>query len=87
MCLPSTTRGLQCETDLESDSGAGSFNLKGITDTIPNDRVNLLVQTGGTRQWDPGDDLGFEIANDKLQRWYYGEDGFVLADETEAAPH
>ena len=74
-----------CGTDLESDWGVATENLQAIAATIPNDSVNLLVQTGGAKEWDPAEKLGFEIANDRLQRWYYGEDGFVLMDEVEDA--
>ncbi len=74
-----------CGTDLESKGGCASLNLNAIAGTIPNGKVNLLVETGGAKKWDPEGKLDFEIANDKLQRWYYGEDGFVLVDEAEDA--
>ena len=74
-----------CGTDLESINGAATKNLKGIASALPQEGVNFLIETGGTQEWDPEDELGFEIANDKLQRWYYGEDGFVLVDEAEEA--
>ena len=72
-----------CGTDLESDAGAATLNLSAIAETLPDDGVNLLVETGGTKNWDPEEKLGFEIANDRLQRWYYGKDGYVLVDEAE----
>ena len=72
-----------CGTDLESKYGAATQNLTGIASTIPQEGVNILIETGGTKEWDPEDKLGFEIANDKLQRWRYTEDGFVLVDEVE----
>ena len=74
-----------CGTDLESKYGAATQNLTGIASTIPQEGVNILIETGGTKEWDPEDKLGFEIANDKLQRWRYTEDGFVLVDEVEEA--
>ena len=70
-----------CGTDLESGDGAATDNLAAIARTVPNDRVNFLVETGGARKWDPKKKLGFEIAGDRLQRWQYGKDGFVLAAE------
>ena len=69
-----------CGTDLESKEGLATQNLKAIADTLPSDEVNLLVQTGGAKEWDPAEKLGFDIANDRLQRWSYGDDGFVLMD-------
>ena len=74
-----------CGTDLESKEGLATQNLKAIADTLPSDEVNLLVQTGGAKAWDPAEKLGFDIANDRLQRWSYGDDGFVLMDEVEDA--
>ena len=74
-----------CGTDLESKEGLATQNLKAIADTLPSDEVNLLVQTGGAKEWDPAKKLGFDIANDRLQRWSYGDDGFVLMDEVEDA--
>ena len=74
-----------CGTDLESKEGLATQNLLAVASTIPNGSVNLLVQTGGTKQWDPAEKMGMGIANDRLQRWYYGTDGFELVDEAEDA--
>ena len=74
-----------CGTDLELNYGAATKNLNAIAATFPDDSVNFLVETGGTKKWDPEEKLGFEIANDRLQRWYYGKDGFVLVDEADDA--
>ena len=74
-----------CGTDLESVYGAATTNLNAIASTLPHEGVNILIETGGTKDWDPEEKLGFEIANDKLQRWCYTEDGFVLVDEAEEA--
>ena len=38
-----------CGTDLESESGMATTNLKMIADTKPNDTVNVVIQTGGTK--------------------------------------
>ncbi|OON85078.1 hypothetical protein BXO88_14260 [Oribacterium sp. C9] len=74
-----------CGTDLESDGGMASNNLEMIKKTIPDDRVNVLIQTGGTKKWDTKERIGIDIATDKIQRWSYGEDGFILEDELENA--
>ncbi len=74
-----------CGTDLESDSGMATANLDMISKTNPVEDVNVLIQTGGTRQWHAKDSLDLDIASDRLQRWYYGVDGFTLVDEQEPA--
>lgn len=43
-----------CGTDLESTPGMGgmaSGNLAEIAQTKPTDSVNVVIQTGGTKQW------------------------------------
>ena len=74
-----------CGTDLESDGGMASNNLEMISKTIPDGDVNFLIETGGTKEWHAKDKVGLDIANDKLQRWSYNEDGFTLVDEQENA--
>jgi hypothetical protein len=55
-------------TDLETDGSSATNNLREILETDPNEKVNLIVQTGGTKEWHC-DDLGVEISPDKLQRF------------------
>ena len=74
-----------CGTDLESKMGLATENLTAIASTVPNDSVNFLIETGGAASWDPKHKLGFEIANDKLQRYSYETGGFTLRDEVEEA--
>ena len=74
-----------CGTDLETNGGCATKSLTDIASTLPQEGVNFLIETGGAKAWDPYDELDFEIANDKLQRWAYGEDGFVLVDEADEA--
>lgn len=40
-----------CGTDLESDASLASMNLQQIMQTVPSEGINVVVQTGGTRQW------------------------------------
>ena len=75
-----------CGADLESGEGIATKNLNGIASALPQEGVNFLIETGGAKEWNPNGELGFEIANDRLQRWTYGKDGFVLVDEAEEAP-
>ena len=71
-----------CGTDLESGPNqCATRNLWQIAQTVPVDSVNVVIETGGTQTWHTEETLGFEIANDRLQRWAWGKDGFSLADE------
>ncbi|MBQ4347872.1 MAG: hypothetical protein IJC39_05445, partial [Firmicutes bacterium] len=74
-----------CGTDLESDGQAATFNIIEIMSTEPSEEVNFVIQTGGTKTWHTGQ-LGLDIASDKLQRYSYGSEGFVLEDEQMLAP-
>ena len=74
-----------CGTDLESEGEMATTNLEMIKNTIPDSNVNVLIETGGTKTWKAKERVGIDIATDKLQRWSYGEDGFILEDEEENA--
>ena len=74
-----------CGTDLESEGGMATENLKMIADTVPDGAVNVLIQTGGTKSWQAEDAVGIDIAEDRLQRWSWDENGFTLVDEEELA--
>ncbi len=69
-----------CGTDYETDFGAASLTLSEIASTVPNDSVNVVIQTGGTKKWQ-AKELGLRIDPKKIQRYSYGEDGFLLVDE------
>ena len=71
-----------CGTDLESESSLASGNLEEIAATTPNASVNVLIETGGTREWH-AESAGLEIAADKLQRYRYDEQGYTLLEEQE----
>ncbi len=71
-----------CGTDLESDGGMATRDLKemikgGIT---KNSNVTLYVQTGGTRDWQVSG-----ITNRKVERWLVTENGIKLVDEVGTA--
>lgn len=71
-----------CGTDLESRAGMATYNLEEIAKTVPADSVNVVIQTGGTKDWSAAEDsLGLEIATDRIQRWTYGKDGYAMVDE------
>ena len=70
-----------CGTDLESQNGMASENLLEISKTLANQKVNVLIETGGAKSWSTKDKLGFDIATDRLQRYKYDENGFTLVEE------
>ncbi len=70
-----------CGTDLESQYHSASKNLQQISETIPTDSINVVIETGGTKEWYAEEKPGIKIANDKLQRWTWGADGFTLVEE------
>ena len=70
-----------CGTDLESDGEMATYNLTEISQVIPNDQVNFVMETGGTQEWHAEESLGLTISADHLQRWSYGTDGFSLVEE------
>ena len=74
-----------CGTDLETGGGMATTNLKMIANTEPNEKVNVLIQTGGTESWQAKDEVGMDIASDRLQRWTWDENGFTLVEEPELA--
>ncbi len=82
-----------CGTDLETEGSMASFNLWELMQAPPADNVNIIVQTGGTRQWgkpmdaETEDVFGIEgdfatkaVDSSKLQR-YKLTDEFTLVDE------
>lgn len=70
-----------CGTDLETKHGMATKNLEEIASVLPTDSVNLVIQTGGTKQWHIKDALGFAAAEDKLQRYSYLKEGYQLKEE------
>lgn len=72
-----------CGTDLESTPGMGgmaSGNLAEIAQTKPTDSVNVVIQTGGTKQW-YAQGVGLDINPKKLQRYSYNQNGYTLIEE------
>ncbi len=72
-------------TDLESESSQATNNLREILQTEPSDKVKLVIQTGGTKEWHC-ENLGVEIDPGKLQRYLYTPTGLELKDEQPLAP-
>ena len=74
-----------CGTDLETGGGMATTNLRMIANTVPNEKVNVLIQTGGTKSWQAEDEVGMDIASGRLQRWTWDENGYTLVEELELA--
>ena len=65
-----------CGTDLETEYGAATLNLAELTEAeVDPERVNVLVQTGGTSQWQCG------FSSEQLERYRLLGDGFVLEEQ------
>lgn len=69
-----------CGSDLESEHGAATENLKEILDTDFSDKVNVLVETGGSTKWSMDDP---QIDTDSLGYYRLYDDGFKL-EKTES---
>ncbi len=70
-----------CGTDLESNYGMATLNLEEISKTVPNDNVNVVIQTGGAKAWQAEESIGLDIDANHLQRYTYDENGFTLVSE------
>lgn len=53
-----------CGTDLETRYGCASSNIAEMAEAAQSDNVNVILQTGGTRQWAID-----AISSEELQRW------------------
>lgn len=71
-------------SDLESKFGAATYNLNEISQVKTRENVNFIIETGGTSTWH-SDQLGVDIAEDKIQRYVYTDDGFQLLSEKKNA--
>lgn len=70
-----------CGTDLESaGAGQATINIDELKQVSYNENVNIIVQTGGTLDWQTEG-----IDPDYLQRWQMLEGGMELLDEQELA--
>ncbi len=65
-----------CGTDLESQSGMATADLKEILNADINEKVNIIVETGGTNSWKTK-----FISNNTNQRYKFTENGMVLLQD------
>lgn len=70
-----------CGTDLESNYAAATYNLEEIAQVTPNEEINLVIETGGAREWHAEESLGLDISSERLQRWRYDANGYALVEE------
>ncbi len=68
-------------TDLETEGRMASYNLMELAQTKPSDHVNVVFQTGGTRQWHTEEVMDFDVDETKLQRYQFSKEGYKLVDE------
>ena len=65
-----------CGTDLETENGFATENLEEVCNADLDEKVNFVIEAGGTRKWKTG-----ELSNGKLSRLHV-EDGELCVDET-----
>ena len=65
-----------CGTDLESNSGFASSNLQELFKVTYNDKVKIVIETGGTREWQTDG-----IRNDRLERFIVEDGGLTKVGE------
>ena len=63
--------------DLESDGGMATQDLREILNATLSDKVNVVIQTGGTRKWQTS-----AIASDHSQRFIVENGGLTLVDDS-----
>lgn len=66
-----------CGTDLETQYGCASANIAEMVEATQSDNVNVILQTGGTKQWAID-----AISSDEVQRWRVIPDDIELVDST-----
>ena len=65
-----------CGSDLESDGGAATADINEILYATLNDRVNVIIETGGASAWQNS-----VVDADINQRWLVTGDGLELLDD------
>jgi len=73
-----------CGSNLESDNGFASADIKEMLKADYSEDVNILIETGGTRKWNAQKltDDGSNISTKKNQCWQVMEDDITLVGET-----
>ena len=69
-----------CGTDLESESGAASYDLQELLEVKLPDNVKVLIQTGGANQWQNN-----VVSTNAVERYLYTSGGLERLDVLEDA--
>lgn len=64
-------------SDLESDNGMATMDIREILSATISDNVNIVIQTGGTRRWKTE-----AIASDRSQRFLVENGALTLIDDS-----
>lgn len=64
-------------SDLESDNGMATQDIREILNATLSDNVNVVIQTGGTKDWQSS-----AIASDHSQRFVVENGGLTLVDDS-----
>jgi hypothetical protein len=70
-----------CGTDLESRSSMATLDLQEMIDANLSDKVNLIVYTGGCKQWKNN-----VISSKNNQIWQVTDEGLVCLEENLGSP-
>ncbi len=68
-----------CGTDLETGGGFASINLEEIIEANASDKVNVVIQTGGTNEWQ------LDINPNVIERYALEDNDLYLVDEVPLA--
>ncbi len=61
-----------CGTDLETNGGYASINIEEMTHAAVSDKVNVIIETGGTQQWaidgiDPSQTQRWKVVSENIE--------------------
>ncbi len=65
-------------SNLESDDGSATEDIKEMLSAPYSDDVHIVMQTMGTKSWKST----YGISSSHSQRWLFGEDDLILVDDT-----
>ena len=60
-------------------------NVENFDSSAQPGKVNVLIETGGSRAWRARGDMNMDISSDQLQRWYFDETSERTYDENEGS--
>ncbi len=66
-----------CGSDLETDGGYATTDIQEMLDSYIDEKVNVVIQTGGTLQWQ-----NFDISNERNERYIIENGELILVDDS-----